>query len=274
MIRGLNGKPYLGFDDQIDVISLDAQYLDICRDIAMCEQRYSSSILEEHDSHARFQDASTIWKFDRWEELVAHRNQVPKAQLEEIADVATPPWITDPKMREIHQSLPNWWTRRKFEEVAMGAFQNGEHIPIRANKVTDKDAFRSFKSSQCYDLNQPYFRQIRDWVDTLPFMDVGRIFIFITYNGLAGKLHYDRRDDWYTGEWHFLWFNPLGRKPLYIVDDESKGKMYVKSRSAFWNMADLHGSDSAPHLNFSIRVDGQFTKGFCDRNGIKWKLRE
>lgn len=273
MIYGVNGQPYVSLDHDIDVDGLERIYYEICEGIACAKVRYTSSILEKESNHAKFNHAEILKKYELWNRLIDARDQVVDSQIDEIGDDNLPEWVTNEQIRSIHSKL-SWPEKKRFEQFALGAFVYGESIPVRNVRPNFEHNYGSFVGAECFDENVEYFQLLRNWINELPLKEIGRVFVLVSYNNLIGRMHHDRRDaNFDQSKYQFLWLNPFGKKQLYILDTESRGKYYVKSKAAIWNAMDLHSTDATQECAFSIRIDGQFTEEFCKKNNIPWSSR-
>ena len=102
------------------------------------------------------------------------------------------------------------------------------------------------------------FRELSDFISTLPFEATGRIIIMYDDSGRAVSAHrdHDSRDLCHE----FIWLRTNLDKPFYMLDPESGTKLYVRSHSAWFDTVNqFHGADSTGGLSFSIRVDGRFS---------------
>jgi hypothetical protein len=64
----------------------------------------------------------------------------------------------------------------------------------------------------------------------------------------------------------------LQRKKFFVKD--ANDKHYVTSKVAFFDSANIHGTDPSEVSTFSIRVDGKFTKEFLTKTGLESYLYE
>jgi hypothetical protein len=105
------------------------------------------------------------------------------------------------------------------------------------------------------------FTLLMEFIETLPFESTGRILIIFDDSGAAVPAHRDHENADICND--FIWFRTNLRKPFYLLDQYTGEKLYADSYSAWFDAVNqFHGSDAADGLNFSIRVDGQFTDGF------------
>lgn len=121
------------------------------------------------------------------------------------------------------------------------------------------------------DLNKPElwhptewatkFSRLMDFIETLPFESTGRILIIYDDQGVEVPAHCDHLQKDVCHE--FIWFRTNLVKPFYMYNHHSGEKLYVESYSAWFDTVNqFHGSDAAPGLSFSIRVDGIFSREF------------
>jgi hypothetical protein len=105
------------------------------------------------------------------------------------------------------------------------------------------------------------FSLLMEFIQTLPFDRTGRMLIIYDDQGLEVPAH---RDHLETEVCHdFIWFRTNLTKPFYVYNHLTKEKLYVESYSAWFDTVNqFHGSDAAPGLSFSIRVDGVFNDQF------------
>lgn len=117
------------------------------------------------------------------------------------------------------------------------------------------------------DLNKPElweqtpaaaeFSRLMDFIETLPFEGTGRMLIIYDDQGLCVPAHRDHLEKEVCHD--FIWFRTNLLKPFYMYNHHSGEKLYVTSYSAWFDTVNqFHGSDPAPGLSFSIRVDGIF----------------
>lgn len=109
------------------------------------------------------------------------------------------------------------------------------------------------------------FPQTLEFIEKLPFDEIGRILFFITSSQHRTLIHYDagnpeaRRAHPNT---EFIYFRPGLEKKLFIYDEDKDEKHYVKSCASYWNDLDWHGVDQNVKTTFSMRVDGVFQDKF------------
>jgi len=105
------------------------------------------------------------------------------------------------------------------------------------------------------------FSELMDFIGTLPFRATGRMIIMYDDSGRAVSAHKDHDSGELCHE--FIWFRTNFKKPFYMLNPSTGGKLYVASHSAWFDSVNqYHGADASDGLSFSIRVDGIFTDEF------------
>lgn len=105
------------------------------------------------------------------------------------------------------------------------------------------------------------FALLMDFVKTLPFEATGRMLIIYDDARREVPAHRDHIETDICHE--FLWFRTNLKKPLYMLNEQTKEKKYVDGYTAWFDTVNqYHGSDAQEGLTFSIRIDGKFTDEF------------
>jgi hypothetical protein len=105
------------------------------------------------------------------------------------------------------------------------------------------------------------FSELMDFIETLPFRQTGRMLIIYDYEGSEVPAHRDHLEKNVCHD--FIWFRTNLKKPFYMYNHQTGEKLYVECYSAWFDTVNqFHGSDAAPGLSFSIRVDGVFSPDF------------
>tara|TARA_B100001778_G_scaffold148624_1_gene122248 strand:- start:13818 stop:14546 length:729 start_codon:yes stop_codon:yes gene_type:complete len=123
--------------------------------------------------------------------------------------------------------------------------------------------------------NAKFFPELIKYINTLPFINFGRVFFFTLDHFSILTEH---RDGMYDGERNdvceFLWFTiDKNKMRFHLVDEQENGikvKHYPESTCTWFNDQDRHTSDGIPQASYCLRIDGVFTNEF--REKIKCKL--
>ena len=157
------------------------------------------------------------------------------------------------------------------EQANTRHFETGEitQFPWQS-KVTKSYVVQLTRHATEYDyldINKPelwnltkYAKQVpllMAFIRTLPFEKTARIMIIFDKGGHGVTAHRDHSIQDLCHE--FIWFRTNFNKRFYVY--HNKQKKYIESYSAWFDTVNqLHGSDPAQTLNFSIRVDGIFNE--------------
>lgn len=251
-----NQKIY-ALDSLIDIKPLEDLHLKICAGIAKSKPTPSTRVIPHYEMAGDFKRAVDF-----------KNNEI--SRISAVADEGIN--LFKDEELEIYSKL-SYVEKRRFLELYAHGYTDGEFIRVRFTKNEFlKDKFATFYSDKTeWCLNTPHFPELIDWITTLPFIDIGRILIFVTHQYMVSDMHYDRRDDWNDGKHHFVWFNPFGMKKFFMVNGYEKE--YFKTKVAFYDVGYLHGADPSPYTTYTVRVDGQLSEDFCNKAGIKWSER-
>jgi hypothetical protein len=106
-----------------------------------------------------------------------------------------------------------------------------------------------------------------DWVEKLPISRIGHISFFLNKPEVTPHYHVDSGNDNYLEHWkpiphrqEFIWINFSSDKSFYILDNECKPQL-IKSKSAFFNTNNFHGShEASPSWSYSVRIECMFSE--------------
>jgi hypothetical protein len=244
-------------DPYIDVDLLENLHLKICQGIALSNRDLATRVIPHYEMQGNLNLAIDFKNSD-------------SNRISAVADHAED--ILTNEEKEIYRSL-DYNQKRTFLELYKNAYNDGEYVRIRFTKKEYLlDTFSTFYSSTTdWTENTKYFKDLIDWIYLLPFIDIGRILIFVTKHYMHGDLHYDRRDEWLNGKHHFIWLNPFNQKKFCLYDGYTE--IPITSKSAFFDTRYIHGSKIHDKSVYSIRIDGQLTEQFCKQADIPWTSR-
>jgi hypothetical protein len=236
----------------LPVESLEDLHLEICAGIARAKVNLSSRVVPHYEMQ---QDLERLYDLKMNE----------SARIGRVADEGFEHIQTQEEM-EIFKSL-NHEQKKKFLLLYRKAYCDGEFVRLRFTRQdSSHHPFATFYDSMCeWHGNIDFFPKTVEFIHSLPFREVGRVLLFVSY-------HYDRKDECFDGRHHFIWFNPFHQKKFFLLDDQ-KREHFVQSKAAFFNTRFLHGAKPSNFTTYSLRVDGQLEEEFCKTHGILWKPR-
>lgn len=114
-----------------------------------------------------------------------------------------------------------------------------------------------------------------EWVEALPIKYLGHVSFFLNKPSVVPYYHVDSGQDATLEQWsptphreEFIWINFNQEKTFYIVDNNTD-LVQIKSRSAFFNTNNFHGSHDATHSwTYSVRIECAFSDEFRKQLGI------
>lgn len=126
--------------------------------------------------------------------------------------------------------------------------------------------------------NAKYFPKVVEYLNTLPFKEIGRVLFFTTYPNAGVAIHRDSVVAEHKDHNINLFFDQ-GWRPSFIWNERTKEKTYLEkgARSYFFNNRDYHGVEAEPVFRYTLRVDGTFTDELCEElkleNGYTWQWK-
>lgn len=239
---GITGKPYIDLTDYIDTDPLVNLHKDICYGLA--------------------QSTSNVTIYG-----VGLGNVRNKKSFLELAKAYKDSPNEDD--RKIFSSL-DWNQRADFFKLYEGMYNASRVITLRdmpPDKRIKNYFLKGYAEHTEWTSNAVYFPKLIEWIQSLPFKEIGRIIFFMNEHDCSLQLHRDA-PKYFPHNEEFIWFNPSGKKKFYIFDEDKNEKIFVDSKAAFFNSLDWHGGDAIPTLEYSLRVDGKFTDDFKKQIGI------
>jgi hypothetical protein len=235
MLTVLN-NPYLNLDQFLDIESLDQIEDDIILGIAK-----TRSTAGPTNSGTGYIDKT--------------KKSVPELYREIINDPSHPYYNLIKSMKDWE---PYTFIQYKWPSHTLGhciLLRVGSSYETKNSAITTKD-FPAIHN----------FKKLIDWVNSQHiFKEVGRIIIFLN-DPYSKTIEHRDYPDGISRKDNFIWINPLERKQFYIKDGETKH--YIKSKVAFFDSANIHGSDSCDTSTFSIRFDGVFSEEFLEKTQL------
>lgn len=158
-------------------------------------------------------------------------------------------------------SLEDGWYAPKY------ARENAQEAQFKFLRIREtKDWYQKNNENSCFWLSVidslPF---LKEFIETLPLQELGRIKIFVNQPNSHTEFHRDHNDCYlkpYTEVFHdheFIWINSNKNRRLIFTEHTKTSFIEGSSRALFFNEVDLHGSYPFPHKNFSLRIDGKFT---------------
>ena len=245
MIKGINGKPYIGLSNFIDFKSFTDLHPEICRGIALgCKDAAYGSI----DVPDGFMNLN-IYKNSF--------NPLHKSYQEFLN-------LSDADLIKINGADFQNNDLSTYLKYSLAAFDlYSFHVLIDFEK-----GWRENPSIIGEKNSAKYFPGVMNWIKDLiknnVFSHIGRASFFIQE---AGGISFEHKDPSVDIEFpeivsEFIHIRPNLNRPFYIRDTVTSEKFYIESEIAYWNDQDYHGGDPVLIPTYAFRVDGLFTEEF------------
>lgn len=251
---GKNNKLIVNMDPYIDHSMDDDLFSECSRGLALCENDYKIGMIfgdipPEEEERLKCKSWTRIIKdFEKYDPTGTHSKNI-----EELLKIKNEVKLVYRYIYFAMNGVMPWFfalylkTNSFFKKTGGGEFtEAAKHFPL-----------------------------LIEYVNALPFKQVGRILLFTTYPGSGVAIHRDAHVAEHKDHNINLFFGPS--RPSFIWDEVKKEKHYLDSdaRSYFFNNRDYHGVDVESSFRFTVRIDGTFTDELCEKlglvDGYTWK---
>ena len=175
----------------------------------------------------------------------------------------------------LYKDFKNYRQRNKFTrflKMAMGAYD-----PYIYYFLWEEGSWDNRSAARKLTEEAVYFPNVVKWIENMIdeeiFEHIGRVIFF---HCEADGIPFEHRDlDAKNGinnisphRNEFIHIRPNTKKAFYVWDPETKNKIYLNTRAAWWNDQDWHGGERIIEQSYSLRIDGKFTEKFRKILGI------
>lgn len=256
MIKGINNKPYFDLEAYLDMKKFENLQPEILTGFALAREHAKEGTWMVPGF--TFDDMSYIpnWKpiYKAMEEFMALSDDNP---------------IKKTGMELMPVDFKNFQQRNIFTrylKMAMGAYD-----PYIYYYLWDEGDWDNRPGERQLTEESKYFPNVVDWILQLKeqgiFKNIGRVIFF---HCEADGIPFEHRDlDARNGmnvvkphRNEFIHIRPNTKKSFYIWDPDTKNKIYINTRAAWWNDVDWHGGEKIMEQSYSLRIDGKFTDQF------------
>jgi hypothetical protein len=136
------------------------------------------------------------------------------------------------------------------------------YVELIPNRYWDEKASADGKSFT--RLARTFFPRTIAFVESLPFVQIGRCNVMGLEANDHGTVHRDGDPAEQSAPDHFITICPAGDKRLFLWDEETRTRTPIPGRAYWFNDHDYHGVDADPFFRYSIRVDGIFRPDFLE----------
>jgi hypothetical protein len=179
---------------------------------------------------------------------------------------------------KLHNNIKDHYTRNIFTrylKMAMGAYDPYIYYFLwEEGSWNDRTAPRKLTEEAEYFPNT--VKWIEEMISNNIFKNIGRVIFFhceadgipFEHRDLDAKNNEINNQGYSPHRNEFIHIRPNTKKGFYIWDPESKSKVYINSKAAWWNDQDWHGGERILEQSYSLRIDGKFTDEFRKKLGI------
>jgi len=261
MIIGINKQPYYDLAQYIDMAEFDQLQPEILTGFALARDQAKEGTWMAPGF--TFEDMS----------YQPHWKPIYKAA-EEFAALPDGDPIKEAGMKLMPLDFKNFQQRNKFTrflKMAMGAYD-----PYIYYYLWEEGSWDDRTAPRKLTPEAEYFPNTVKWIESLVgtvFEDIGRVIFF---HCEADGIPFEHRDldakngmnQTFLHRNEFIHIRPNTKKAFYIWDPETKNKVYLNTRVAWWNDQDWHGGERIMEQSYSLRIDGKFTDEFRKKLGI------
>lgn len=251
-ICGVGNKhlPIISMDKYIDTTQNEKMHLECCKGLALTDSykmaMYPGDVHKSEKSKGKVSFSEILYNLVDYDKTGLH-----KANLEQIEKSAVNP----------RQSI------YKYIYYAMGA-----DIPWFFALYLRDQGFSQKSNKPAIIWNETakkYFPNLIEYIDKLPFKEIGRVLFFTTYPNAGVTAHRDYSIGPHKDQNINLFFS-AGWRPTFVWDDISQKKIYLENEatSYFFNNRDYHGVDPEPIFRYTLRIDGVFQDWLQNELGL------
>jgi hypothetical protein len=264
MIKGINGFPYLDLSEYIDIEAFDRLQPEIFTGFSL----------------ARNYAKEGTWMKPGFDQSYGSYNWNWKPIYKALDDFFKLPDDDPIKVEglKLHNNIKDHHSRNLFTrylKMAMGAYD-----PYIYYFLWEEGSWDDRSSPRKLTPEAEYFPTVVKWVEDLIkqniFEHIGRVIFFhceadgipFEHRDLNDKITNRDANGYSPHRNEFIHIRPNTKKAFYIWDPESKNKIYINSKAAWWNDQDWHGGERIMEQSYSLRIDGKFTEEFRKKLGI------
>ncbi len=257
---GIWGRPYIDLDDVVGTDALPVLDAEITRGLVHVEPGQTGGSLKHmgvtapwvnDDGYADYGDVIAGFSFEEWSELVSLADDPQSFDPARWKETG----FGDETDHPLNRAQIRWLT-----------YRHGIYFPwkvcvhlLENDRWEDKHsgAEKHF-SEQAKEL----FPTTIQWIENLPFQEIGRVVIF----GLLPNDHAPAHRDSEPGRdltiAQSISVDPRGTKRFYLTDPKHEEDVVVDSNVYWFNDMDYHGVHADPFFRYSLRIDGVFEPSF------------
>jgi len=262
MIKGINNQPYFDIEPYIDMDTFEKLQPEIYRGFSESREFAKEGTWMKPGFDFKDMSYNIHWKpiYKAIEEFLAlpDDNPVKKGGI------------------DLYKDFHDFRIRNKFTryiKMAMGAYD-----PYIYYFLWEQGSWDERSSPRKLTEEAAYFPNVVKWVEKMIedniFDSIGRVIFF---HCEADGIPFEHRDfdgnkgnnQTYTLHRNeFIHIRPNTKKAFYLWDPNTKNKIYLNTRAAWWNDQDWHGGEKIIEQSYGLRIDGKFSDSFRKKLNI------
>lgn len=257
MIKTIAGKPWVNFDAHVDLDSLNALKLEVCKGFAQ-SWALGHVLPSVAGIGANWPDGTGALPQPSGRELVEVLRETKQ----------NPAAIGHNELVELTREINSYGYL--FLKLIGDNLGIGYNLYLRAPTTQDYND-KHLASKTAYTKAAANFKSLFQWVEGQRIFDeIGRVVIFFNDQDQHCLLHRDRSElNKTTSPDNFIWINLFPtRKQFYLLDGETGMKHPITAQVAWFDTENWHASETSPFAAFSIRFDGVFSEHWKARTGL------
>jgi hypothetical protein len=260
-IRGIFGRPYLDLAPFLDLGSLDLIHEEVCLGLAQIPVDYTGG---SHRSMGIVPPSRRAECHVDYGEVLRALEDQDLRTLSSLRDGGEP--LDASGRGDIGEERRQPLSRRQMLWLK---YRFGVYFPWKVMVELIPNRWWGEKSSGAGKSFAPkaraFFPRTVEWVEALPFREIGRCTILGLEAHDHGTVHHDGDPSEPRPPDAFVALCPKGDKRLFLWEEETRTKVPIAAKAYWFNDQDDHGVDADPFFRYSIRVDGVFREDFLSR---------
>jgi hypothetical protein len=249
MIIGINNKPYIDMEPYIDMKTFENLQPEILRGFALAREFAKEGTWMAPGFTFEQMSYRLHWKpiYEAMKEFMALPDNNPIKQV---------------GLSLMPGDFKNFKERNKFTrylKMAMGAYD-----PYIYYYLWEEGSWDDRTAQRKLTEEAEYFPETVKWVESMItdgiFENIGRVIFF---HCEADGIPFEHRDlDAKNGmnvlfphRNEYIHIRPNTKKAFYVWDPETRNKIYLNTRAAWWNDQDWHGGERIMEQSYGLRID-------------------
>jgi hypothetical protein len=260
---GIGGRPYVDLAPFIDTSCFPELDLEIVSGLARVEVSYTGGSL-------KWMNVVAPWVHeDPYVDYMLAIKRFSKGELKAFVALAEDPSVFDPEKLHEYRFGDETDHPLSHRQMLYLKYRYGVYFPWKAcYHLLENDRWEDKHSGEGKGFVPEaleVFPQTVRFIQTLPFLEIGRAVIF----GIEANDHAPAHRDSEPGQSleiaQSISFDPRANKRFFLQSPDGAETVDVTTPLYWFNDMDYHGVHAAPFFRYSVRVDGVFEPSFKKR---------